>query len=171
MNSYDLLDSDFWSGDTPEAIDIPLVSEGKGSAALFLGDRPLNKQDEQWLKSAASAIRKDPEAQKTIAATAPTRTALTALDNAINKFSGPMPGTREGWQNFVMSKYFELANDIDPKVSKPALDSLARTTAVGLHEERVEVSLEVKSNVDLQVETLDLLRRLAARSEEKVING
>jgi hypothetical protein len=70
-----------------------------------------------------------------------------------------------------MYKYFELANDADPKISKPALDSLAKTSIVGLHEERQEININTKSTIELQSEALMLLRSIAKRGEEKVIEG
>ena len=79
-----------------------------------------------------------------------------------------MPVTKEAWQNYVMQQYYMQSLDPDPKVSKAALDSLAKTSIVGLHEERKEITLELKSTVDLQSEALALLRSLAQR-EEKVI--
>lgn len=101
----------------------------------------------------------------------PTKFAERLLNSQLEQFAFPMPGSKEAWQNFCMYKYFELANDPDPKISKPALDSLAKTSVVGLHEERQEININTKSTIELQSEALTLLRSIAKRGEEKVIEG
>ena len=78
-----------------------------------------------------------------------------------------MPVSKEQWQNYVMQQYYLQSLDPDPKISKAALDSLAKTSIVGLHEERKEITLELKSTIDLQSEALTLLRSLAQRNNEK----
>ena len=97
--------------------------------------------------------------------------ALRALGKQLDRYAGPMPTSKEQWQNYVMHQYWLQSQDPDPKISKPALDALARSSIVGLHEERKEISLEIKTNVELQTEALTLLRSIAARSQEKVIEG
>jgi hypothetical protein len=42
---------------------------------------------------------------------------------------------------------------------------------VGLHEERQEININTKSTIELQSEALMLLRSIAKRGEEKVIEG
>lgn len=168
----DLSPADFLPvGIEPTDFEVPLICEGEPSHALFLDDRPLTSSDKEWVKLSAQAIQQNPGAEESLKTLAPTRTALTALDNALNRYSGPMPGTKESWQNYVMSQYYMQSLDPDPKVSKPALDALARTSVVGLHEERKEITLELKSTVDLQSDALQLLRTIAQRETEKVIEG
>jgi hypothetical protein len=101
----------------------------------------------------------------------PTKFAERLLKSQLDQFAFQMPASKEAWQNFCMYKYFELANDADPKISKPALDSLAKTSIVGLHEERQEININTKSTIELQSEALMLLRSIAKRGEEKVIEG
>lgn len=150
----------------PEDLPIPLEVQGTPDPALFLpkeADRPLNKAEKAWVQEAQS----NPQVQ----AAPPSAPALRALQKSLDRYAGPMPVTKEQWQNYVMQQYYMQSMDPDPKVSKAALDSLAKTSIVGLHEERKEITLELKSTVDLQSEALTLLRSLAQRSSEKVIEG
>ena len=148
----------------PKDFPIPLHLEGTPDASLFLPkepDRPLNKAEKEWVKAAQN----NPQVQ----ASPPSAPALRALQSSLSKFAGPMPVSKEQWQNYVMQQYYLQSLDTDPKVSKAALDSLAKTSIVGLHEERKEITLELKSTIDLQSEALTLLRSLAQRNNEKVI--
>lgn len=150
----------------PYDFKIPLSVEGDPDPALFLPkepDRPLTKAEKSWVQEAQS----NPD----IIQSAPSAPALRALGKQLERYAGPMPASKEQWQNYVMQQYYMQSLDPDPKISKPALDSLAKTSIVGLHEERKEISLEIKSSVELQTEALTLLRSIAARNEEKVING
>jgi len=145
---------------------IPLTVEGISNAALFLpkeGERVLTRSEKEWVKEAV--------ARPELRAEPPSAPALRALGKQLDRYAGPMPTTKEAWQNYVMQQYYLQSLDPDPKVSKPALDSLARTSLVGLHEERKEISLEIKTNVELQTEALTLLKSIAARQNEKVIDG
>jgi len=154
--------------------DFPIILpvEGMPDPALFLEDetRPLKRAESAWIKTAIEEIKASPEKQEVIIHSAPSAPALKSLQNALQRYEGAMPVTKEQWQNFVMKKYFEQANDIDPKVSKPALDALAKTSLVGLHEERKEINLEIKSSIELQAEALTLLRSIAHRQNEKIID-
>lgn len=148
----------------PEDFQIPLQMQGVPDASLFLPkepDRPLTKKEKDWVKEA----KVNPEVRHE----APSAPALRALGKQLERYAGPMPATKEQWQNYVMQQYYAQSLDPDPKISKPALDSLAKTSLVGLHEERKEVSLEIKTNIELQSEALTLLRSIAARQNEKVI--
>ena len=82
-----------------------------------------------------------------------------------------MPATKEQWQNFVMQKYFEQANDIDPKISKPALDALAKTNIVALNQEVQEVNISVRSTVEIESELMQVVSALIKKPQEKVIEG
>lgn len=148
----------------PQDTPIPLSLQGTPDASLFLPkepDRPLSKSEKEWVQAA----QRNPEIQKA----PPSAPALRSLQQSLEKFSGPMPVNKEAWQNYVMQQYYLQSLDPDPKISKPALDALAKTAIVGLHEERKEITLELKSTIDLQSEALTLLRSLAQRSNEKVI--
>ena len=150
----------------PYDFEIPLTTEGTPNAALFLpkeGERVLTRSEKEWVKEAT--------ARPELRAEPPSAPALRALGKQLDRYAGPMPTSKEQWQNYVMHQYWLQSQDPDPKISKPALDALARSSIVGLHEERKEISLEIKTNVELQTEALTLLRSIAARSQEKVIEG
>lgn len=157
----------------PYDFEVLLSVEGVPNPALFLEDetRPLKRDENAWVKTAIEEIKATPEKKEDILYTAPSAPALKSLQNALQRYEGAMPVTKEQWQNFVMQKYFEQANDIDPKVSKPALDALAKTSMVGLHEERKEINLEIKSSIELQSELLQTIQKLTSKTEEKVIEG
>lgn len=160
MDAYKDSNTDF----EPEDFPIPLQMQGDPDPALFLPkepDRPLTKAEKSWVQEAQS----NPD----IIQSAPSAPALRALGKQLERYAGPMPASKEQWQNYVMQQYYMQSLDADPKVSKPALDSLAKTSIVGLHEERKEISLEIKSSVELQAEALTLLRSIANRQNEKVI--
>ena len=73
-------------------------------------------------------------------------------------------------QNFVLTKYFQQANDPDPKIAKAALDSLAKTNVVGLMDQKIEVNVAQRTSEDLEGELTKMLMKFLGR-EEKVING
>jgi hypothetical protein len=71
-------------------------------------------------------------------------------------------------RNYVMYKFFELAEDQDPKVSMRALENLAKTADIGLFAERVEINIHQKTTVDLESELSTLLKNIASRT---IIDG
>jgi len=96
-------------------------------AAVFLSterDRLLTRKEKEWVQEA----QKNPE----VAAAPPSAPALRSLQKSLEKYSGPMPATKEQWQNYLMKQYFVMSKDPDPKISKPALDALAKTYIVGV---------------------------------------
>ena len=169
MDDFFLLD-DFAEADA-DLLSFPAVLDFEGlqeNNALFLPpepDRVLTRQEKEWVREA----KKAPD-NADIINNPPSAPALRAVQKNMEAYKGPMPVTKEQWQNYVMKQYFMMTKDPDPKVSKPALDALAKTNIVGLHEERTEITVELKSTIDLQAEALMLLRNIAAR-EEKVIEG
>ena len=168
MNDYDLL-SDLL--EVPSTLSFPVVLDFEGlqeNNALFLPpepDRVLTRQEKEWVQEA----QKNPD----IAAAPPSAPALRSLQKNLEKYAGPMPATKEQWQNFVMKQYFVMAGDIDPKISKPALDALAKTNIVGLHEEKVEVSISTRSTIEIESDLLSLVQRLAGKKPmpEEALDG
>lgn len=125
------------------------------NAALFLPEEPdrvLTRQEKEWVQ----------EAQKNteIAANPPSAPALRSLQKSLNKYSGPMPVTKEQWQNYVMKQYFVLSQDPDPKVSKPALDAIAKTNLVGLHTDVQEININTKSTIELEATLAQKLQQI-----------
>ena len=138
---------------------------------LFLKEeppRPLTKKEQEWVKAAAQTAKNPEELPKAIAA-APTLPALRALEQSLKKYDAPLPASKEAWQAFVMAKYFEQANDIDPKISKPALDALAKTNIVGLHQEVQEININTKTTIELEGELMQKIDQILRRQNEKVI--
>ena len=151
--------------------EIPLEVSGVPDPTLFLpreDDRPLTRQETDWVRNATAEIKENPERAPEIIQAVKTAPALRALERSLERFSGPMPATKEQWQNFVMAKYYEQAVDIDPKISKPALDALAKTNIVGLHVEQQEINIKMQSSIELESTLLDAIKRY---SSAKVIEG
>ena len=148
---------------------IILDSLGEPDPTLFLPqepDRKLNKAEKEWVDIATAQVKENPH----VIQDAPSAPALRALQRSMQRYEGPQPVTKEQWQNFVLAKYFEQANDIDPKVAKPALDALARTSVVGLHQEIQEININHKTTIELETDLLTKLTQIANR-KEKVIEG
>jgi len=157
---------DDWSDEAPDftvplhGLDTYATADVLKSKAFQEGETPpLSAEDKAWL------LQQDKNPSP-----APTPAAQAALEKQLARFNFVVPGSKEQWQSYVMYKYFELTLDSDPKISKPALDALAKTNIVGLHEEKLEVSINTKSTIELQSEALMLLRNIARR-EERVIEG
>ena len=111
---------------------------------------PLSKKDKDWVLSASRGATEAPP---------PSLAAKRELEKKAVSHRAQMttsglrvPETQKEWQGFVMEKYYDLANDLDPKVSKGALDSLARTSVVGLIVDKKEISISTKSTEDLEAE-------------------
>lgn len=158
---------------TPYNFPIPLTSQGDPDPMLFMESSAVVSdpvKDAKWAKAAESAIRANPAAKNEILHAAPSAPALRSLQRSMEKYDGPMPVNKEQWQNFVLQKYYEQANDIDPKISKPALDALARTNVVGLNQEVQEVSINVRSTVEIESELLQVVNSLLNKPKEKVID-
>ena len=59
---------------------------------------------------------------------------------------------------------------MDPKIAKPALDTLAKTSVVGLMVERQEISITHKTSEELEATLRNAMRRYLGKNE-KVIEG
>lgn len=161
-------DVDFYEGDDPPEFTVPLHGLDTVATAEVLRSKefqngtlpPLTPEERDWLIQ-----------QPTNPSPPPTPAAQAALERQLARFNFVVPGSKEQWQSYVMYKYFELTLDPDPKISKPALDALAKTNIVGLHEDKQEINITTKSTIELQSEALSLLRSIARRGEEKVIEG
>ena len=169
MDDFFLLD-DFAEADA-DLLSFPVIL-GFGplqeNSALFLppeADRPLTKNEKEWVQEA----QKNPE----LATAPPSAPALRQLQRHLEKYAGPMPATKEQWQNYLMKQYFVMSQDPDPKVSKPALDALAKTNIVGLHTDVQEININTKSTVEIEADLLSLVQRLAYKktSPEEVLDG
>ena len=164
----DILDN--WEGDAP-SFEIPLgPCDPSKTAAVFkkatfqAGEMPgMTAEDREWVAKSISTQKQSTPP--------PTPAAQAALEKHLNKFDFAVPGNKDQWQSYVMYKYFEMSLDTDPKVSKPALDAIAKTNIVGLHTEVQEININTKSTIDLESELLGLISGVLRRQDEKVIEG
>jgi len=135
-----------------EFLDVP------PSAALFLPpepDRVLTRQEKEWVREA----KKNPD----VALSPPSAPALRSLQKQLETYNGPMPVTKEQWQNYIMKQYFTMTKDADPKVSKPALDALARTNIVGLHTDVQEININTHSTIELEATLAQKLQQIISK--------
>lgn len=91
----------------------------------------------------------------------PSYAAQNALNRHLKQFDFVVPGSQDQWQSYIMYKYFELSLDPDPKISKPALDALAKTSIVGLAVERQEISISNVTNEELDKRLKEALGKYA----------
>jgi len=165
---FDILDD--WDGAAPH-FSIPLdgicaaeVAEVFERPTFTAGELPTFTADERtWVVEAIS----DPA----VAKAPPTPAAQAALEKHLARFDFAVPGNKDQWQSYVMYKYFELTLDPDPKISKPALDAIAKTNVVGLHNEVQEININTKSTVELESELMQMISGVLRRQDEKVIEG
>ena len=121
----------------------------------------LSARDNQWVMAKVS----NPEIQTPPPSVAAERAAERHLRSSVGTpYDFVMPVAQEQWQNFVMYRYYQLACDDDPKVSKPALDSLAKTNVVNLTAERTEVNINMKSTVELDSYLTEALSKYVGKT-------
>lgn len=119
---------------------------------------PLTAEDRAWVVAKA----KNPTAD----IPAPSFAAQRALQRQLDQFDFVVPGSQDQWQSYVMYKYFELSLDPDPKISKPALDALAKTSIVGLSVEKQEINIIHKSTEELEMSLKKAMEKYIGRSIE-----
>jgi hypothetical protein len=72
---------------------------------------------------------------------------------------------KAAWQHFVMQKNYELANDEDVEVRSKALERLAKSSVVGLYEQKVQINVSTLAPEALQ----DKLEMLVNRINERAL--
>lgn len=102
---------------------------------------------------------------------APTKAAEKFLRTEFGRYDFPMPVTEDQWRNFVLMKWYTLANDPDPKISKSALDSIAKSSAANLMVDKKEISITTKPTGELEAELAALVAKLTHRMDERVIES
>ena len=125
--------------------------------------QPLTSDEMEWVQSTVA------QGQKT--SPAPSPAAERYLRTAFKQYDFDMPVTESQWRNFVLTKWYQQAQDPDPKVAKPALDSIAKSVAANLMVEKREISISTRSDEDLNKELKSLFTTLRAKANEKVIEG
>lgn len=123
----------------------------------------LTSDDMEWVHETVNQGQK--------VSPAPSPAAERYLTTAFKQYDFNMPVTEGQWRNFVLTKWYQQANDPDPKISKAALDSIAKSCAANLMVEKKEISISTRSDEDLNKELKDLFRALRAKTSEKVIEG
>jgi hypothetical protein len=119
---------------------------------------PLSEEDIEWVHNTVE------QGQKT--EPAPSPVAERYLRNAFSQYDFDMPVTQEQWQNYVLTQWYRQSQDPDPKVSKSALDSLAKSSVVNLMVEKKEISITTKSDDELNQELKALFASLKAKTIE-----
>lgn len=124
---------------------------------------PLTSEDRKWVEDTTQAGRK--------VSPAPSLAAERYLAAHFKQYNFDLPATQAQWQNFVLSKLVEQANDPDPKISKGALDTLAKTSVVGLMVEKQEISITHKTSDELEATLRSAMRKYLQKPDERVIEG
>ena len=125
----------------------------KAGTPATLVEEPLTPADRSWI------VHKGMNPDSAMAP--PSYAAQKALDRHLKQYDFVVPGSQDQWQSYIMYKYFELSLDPDPKISKPALDALAKTSIVGLAVERQEISISNVTNEELDKRLKEALGKYA----------
>jgi hypothetical protein len=129
-------------------------------------DVPLHatQKDKEWAEQTVQlGVKETP---------APSLAAERYLKTHFGQYNFDLPTTQGQWQNFVLTKLVGQANDPDPKISKPALDTLAKTSTVGLMVDRTELSITHRSSEDLEKTLKQAMQRYLNTSfDGKTIEG
>ena len=120
--------------------------------------QPLTSDEMEWVQSTVA------QGQKT--SPAPSLAAERYLRSQFSQYDFDMPVTESQWQNFVLHRWYEMARDPDPKVAKPALDSIAKSSAANLMVEKKEISITTRSDEELQQELKSLFSALRGKTIE-----
>lgn len=132
--------------------------------------KPVIKEPDKLSEAEMAWVNETVEAGHPVAP-APSRAAEKFLRTEFGRYDFPMPVTEAQWKNFVLMKWYTLANDPDPKIAKAALDSIAKSSAANLMVEKKEISITTRSDEELNHELKELFKSLKAKANEKVING
>ena len=124
---------------------------------------PMSQEDLDWVEETVSNGQK--------LSPPPSPVAERYLRTAFKHYDFDMPVTEAQWQNFVLTKWYQMAVNSDPKVSKPALDSIAKSGAANLMVEKREINITSRSDEELNKELRDLFKALKDKTNERVIEG
>lgn len=124
---------------------------------------PLTAEDVAWVEQTRAAGHRPSKP--------PSLAAQKYLEDHLGHYNFDLPVTQTQWQNFVLTKLFQQANDPDTKVSKAALDSLAKTSVVGLMVEKTEVNITHRTSEELNHLLKSAMDKYVKHTNEKVIEG
>ena len=97
--------------------------------------------------------------------------AARMLNNLLAKYDYQILDPTTKMRNYVMYKFFELAENEDVKTSMRALENLAKTSEIGLFSEKVEVNINQKSTSDLEKDLATLVAGILGKSKSKVVDA
>lgn len=124
---------------------------------------PLTAEDVAWVEQTrAAGHRPSPP---------PSLAAQRYLEEHLAHYNFDLPVTQTQWQNFVLTKLFQQANDADTKIAKAALDTLAKTSVVGLMVEKTEVSITHRTSEELNHLLKSAMDKYVRHNAEKIIEG
>lgn len=89
--------------------------------------------------------------------------AALMLDNLLAKHDYQLLDPKAKMRNYVMFKFFELAEDPDPKVSMRALENLGKTSEIGLFNDKIEVNINQRPTEELEGELSRLVGSILSR--------
>ena len=162
--------------DIPEDFVLPLGKVPAAHAAAVLSspafqnfnipedeETPLTFEDHAWIQKTVE--------EGTKSTPAPSIAAERYLRKAFSEYAFDMPVTESQWRNFVLTKWYQQANDADPKVAKAALDSIAKSCAANMMVERKEISVTNVTDEDLKKDLRNMFQQLLSKAQERVIEG
>lgn len=94
--------------------------------------------------------------------------AARMLDSLLSKYDYQMVDPSVKMRNYVMFKFFELAESGDDKTSMRALENLARTSEIGLFSEKVEININQKSTEELEKDLSRLVSSILNKPKDAV---
>ena len=124
---------------------------------------PLTLEDHAWIQKTVE--------EGTKSTPAPSIAAERYLRKAFSEYAFDMPVTEGQWRNFVLTKWYQQANDPDPKVAKSALDSIAKSCAANLMVEKKEISVTNVTDEELKKDLRNMFQQLLSKAQERVIEG
>ena len=162
--------------DIPEDFVLPLGKVPAAHAAAVLSspafqnfnipedeETPLTFEDHAWIQKTVE--------EGTKSTPAPSIAAERYLRKAFSEYAFDMPVTESQWRNFVLTKWYQQANDADPKVAKAALDSIAKSCAANMMVERKEISVTNVTDEELKKDLRNMFQQLLSKTQERVIEG
>lgn len=162
--------------DIPEDFVLPLGKVPAAHAAAVLAsptfqnfnipedeETPLTFEDHAWIQKTVE--------EGTKSTPAPSIAAERYLRKAFSEYAFDMPVTESQWRNFVLTKWYQQANDADPKVAKAALDSIAKSCAANMMVERKEISVTNVTDEELKKDLRNMFQQLLSKTQERVIEG
>lgn len=87
------------------------------------------------------------------------------LDSMLAKYDYALNDPMHKMRNYVMYKFFEHAENEDPKISLKALEYLAKSSEVGLFTDRVEINIHEKPTEELKSELTSLISSILIRAK------